>query len=172
MADSFEELEKELEDNFKESSENPDDISVFHDAIWPGVIKCENYFRKTQDIRALEQEAGLLLQMGDNIFMGAYFQDAYVVCKRILDIDPTREAAEHTIKDHILPFFQKDYSFLRDTAKTEKEKTEIEKMIEDGKNPEPRLKEYYEKCKKDNFENFSDENSNIFNSQGSDFGEK
>ena len=100
MAETFEELEKEIENMFSKAGE---DIVEWMDTIWPAVMRCETFFRKSNDIRALETQAELLMQMGNNIYRGAYLTDAYTVCKRILEIDPNREAAKHTIEHHIIP---------------------------------------------------------------------
>ena len=100
MAETFEELDKEIENMFSKAGE---DISEYHDTIWPAVMRCETFFRKSNDIRALETQVKLLMQMGNNIYRGGYLTDAYTVCKRILEIDPNREAAKHTIEHHIIP---------------------------------------------------------------------
>ena len=100
MAETFEELDKELKNMFSKAGE---DISEYHDTIWPAVMRCETFFRKSNDIRALEIQVGLLMDMGNNIYRGAYLTDAYTVCKRILEIDPNREAAKSTIENHIIP---------------------------------------------------------------------
>ena len=99
-AETFEELDKELMNMFSKAGE---DIVEWMDTIWPAVMKCETFFRKSNDIRALELQVELLMMMGDNIYRGAYLTDAYTVCKRILEIDPDREAAKHTIEHHIIP---------------------------------------------------------------------
>ena len=100
MAETFEELDKEIENMFSKAGE---DISEYHNTIWPAVMRCETFFRKSNDIRALETQVKLLMQMGNNIYRGGYLTDAYTVCKRILEIDPNREAAKHTIEHHIIP---------------------------------------------------------------------
>ena len=100
MAETFEELDKEIENMFSKAGE---DISEYHDTIWPAVMRCETFFRKSNDVRALETQVKLLMQMGNNIYRGGYLTDAYTVCKRILEIDPNREAAKHTIEHHIIP---------------------------------------------------------------------
>jgi len=100
LAETIEELDKEIENMFSKAGE---DINEYHDTIWPAVMRCETFFRKSNDIRALETQVGLLMQMGNNIYRGAYLTDAYTVCKRILEIDPNREAAKNTIENHIIP---------------------------------------------------------------------
>ena len=100
MAETFEELDKEIENMFSKAGE---DISEYHDTIWPAVMRCETFFRKSNDIRALETQVRLLMKMGNNIYRGAYLTDAYTICKRILEIDPNVEAAKHTIEHHIIP---------------------------------------------------------------------
>ena len=116
MAETFEELDKELKNMFSKAGE---DISEYHDTIWPAVMRCETFFRKSNDIRALELQAELLMMMGDNIYRGAYLTDAYTVCKRILEIDPNKEAAKNTI-DHIIaevharPYLEKYFKEKKD----------------------------------------------------------
>ena len=100
LAETIEELDKEIENMFSKAGE---DISEYHDTIWPAVMRCETFFRKSNDIRALETQVKLLMQMGNNIYRGGYLTDAYTVCKRILELDPNREAAKHTIEHHIIP---------------------------------------------------------------------
>jgi len=102
LAETFEELDKELKNMFSKAGE---DISEYHDTIWPAVMRCETFFRKSNDIRALEIQAELLMQMGNNIYRGTYLTDAYTVCKRILEIEPNKEAAKITIEAHIIPYF-------------------------------------------------------------------
>ena len=116
MAETFEELDKEIGNMFSKAGE---DISEIHDTIWPTVMRCETFFRKSNDIRALELQVELLMMMGDNIYRGAYLTDAYTVCKRILEIDPNREAAKNTI-DHIIaevhaiPYLEKHFNEKKD----------------------------------------------------------
>ena len=116
MAETFEELDKELKNMFSKAGE---DISKIHDTIWPAVMRWETFFRKSNDIRALELQAELLMMMGDNIYRGAYLTDAYTVCKRILEIDPNREAAKNTM-DHIIaevharPYLEKYFNEKKD----------------------------------------------------------
>ena len=100
LAETFEELDKELMNMFSKAGE---DIVEWMDTIWPAVMRCETFFRKSNDIRALETQVKLLMQMGNNIYRGGYLTDAYTVCKRILELDPNREAAKHTIEHHIIP---------------------------------------------------------------------
>ena len=102
MAEAFEELDKEIGNMFSKAGE---DISEYHDTIWPAVMRCETFFRKSNDIRALELQVALLMEMGNNIYRGAYLTDAYTVCRRILEIDPNKEAAKHTIEHNIIPYF-------------------------------------------------------------------
>jgi hypothetical protein len=166
---TLEELKKEITKMFEKSNET-EDIGLMHDTIWPAVVKCETYFRKSQDIRALEEQVRLLNEMGDNIYRGQYLQDAYVVCRRILEMDPSKEAATHTIKNHIIPYFHRDYSYMKDMAKTDEEKKQVEQMIEEQKNIESKFDSYFIECKKDEFVLFSDDNANSFNSQGNNVG--
>ena len=102
MAEPFEELDKEIGNMFSKAGE---DISEYHDTIWPAVMRCETFFRKSNDIRVLELQVSLLMEMGNVLYRGAYLTDAYTVCKRILEIDPNKEAAKNTIEEHIIPFF-------------------------------------------------------------------
>ena len=116
MAETFEELDKELMNMFSKAGE---DVVEWMDTIWPAVMRCETFFRKSNDIRALELQVELLMMMGDNIYRGAYLTDAYTVCKRILEIDPNKEAAKNTI-DHIIaevharPYLEKHFNEAKD----------------------------------------------------------
>ena len=153
---SVEEIRKEIQQEINKAG---DDISVIHDLIWPSVTKLEKCFRETGNIEALEDQAELLLQMGDNIYRGQYVRDAYVVCKRILEIDSNKEAAKHTIKDHIIPEFKRDYS-------------QDDELMKQQDNIESDLESYFLKCKKDEFALFLDDGAINFNSQGNNVGEK
>ena len=153
---SVEEIRKEIQQEINKAG---DDISVIHDLIWPSVTKLEKCFRETGNIEALEDQAELLLQMGDNIYRGQYVRDAYVVCIRILEIDSNKEAAKHTIKDHIIPEFKRDYS-------------QDDELMKQQDNIESDLESYFLKCKKDEFALFLDDGANNFNSQGNNVGEK
>ena len=153
---SVEEIRKEIQQEINKAG---DDISVIHDLIWPSVTKLEKCFRETGNIEALEDQAELLLQMGDNIYRGQYVRDAYVVCKRILEIDSNKEAAKHTINDHIIPEFKRDYS-------------QDDELMKQQDNIESDLESYFLKCKKDEFALFLDDGANNFNSQGNNVGEK
>ena len=172
MSETFEELENQIVKMFKEADE-AEDISLIHDCIWPAVVKWENFFRKTGDIRALEQQVGLLFEMSDNIFRGGFLSDAYVICRRILDIDPNKEEAKHTIKHHIIPYFKRDLSHWEENSKKDKE---AEKILEHYKKTnesiESELDSYFIKCKNDKFELFLDDNANQYNGQGDDRGER
>ena len=153
---SVEEIRKEIQQEINKAG---DDISVIHDLIWPSVTKLEKCFRETGNIEALEDQAELLLQMGDNIYRGQYLRDAYVVCKRILEIDSNKEEAKHTIKHHIIPEFNRDYS-------------QDDELMKQQDNIESDLESYFLKCKKDEFALFLDDGANNFNSQGNNVGEK
>jgi len=146
LTETFDEVKNEINEMFKKANET-DDISLIHENIWPAVVRLEEFFRKTDDIRALEDQVALLFQMGDNIYRGAYLRDAYVVCRRILDLDPTKEEAKHSIEEHVIPYFHQSESI------------------------EPELDSYFMKCKKDEFVLFLDDNANNFNSQGNDVGQ-
>ena len=76
MAETFEEVDEEIRNMFSKAGE---DISEIHDTIWPAVMRWETFFRKSNDIRALELQVELLMMMGDNIYRGAYLTDAYTV---------------------------------------------------------------------------------------------
>lgn len=157
--ESFKELEEKINTIFSKK-ELEDDIGLFHQTIWPSVVLCEEYFRKSNDIRSLELIVELLCQMGDNRFRGQYLSDAYVICRRILEMDPNKEEAKHTIKDHILPFFN---TGLRYWEEMSKEKKIAKEMLEHNKNNESKLDAYFTKCKNDKFELFLDTNANNFN---------
>ena len=115
MAETFEEVDEEIRNIFSKAEE----VTVIHDAIWPAVMRWETFFRKSNDIRALELQVELLMMMGDNIYRGAYLTDAYTVCKRILEIDPNKEAAKNEI-DHIIaevharPYLEKYFKEKKD----------------------------------------------------------
>lgn len=161
--DSFTELKEKIDSLFSKK-ELEDDIVLFHHTIWPAVVQCEEYFRKSNDVKALELEAELLLQMGDNRFQGQYFQDAFVVCKRILEVDPNKEEAKHTINNHIIPFFKKDLSNWEEMSKdNESAKKMLEHHRKNNESVESKLEIYFTKCKNDKFELFLDSNANNFN---------
>ena len=115
MTETFEEVDEEIRNIFSKAEE----VTVIHDAIWPAVMRWETFFRKSNDIRALELQVELLMMMGDNIYRGAYLTDAYTVCKRILEIDPNKEAAKNEI-DHIIaevharPYLEKHFKEKKD----------------------------------------------------------
>jgi hypothetical protein len=159
MAETYDELDKEIKEMFRESNEKQD-IGLFHETIWPAVVRCEVFFRKSKDIRALELQASLLFEMGDNIYRGQYLRDAYVTCKRILEIDPNKKAARHTIKNHIMPFFKRDYSYMEKIIKTDKDKKAYDELIKSQNNIEIELNSYFLECKKDEFILFCDDNVN------------
>ena len=163
---SIEKIRKEIQQEISKAGE---DISVIHDLIWPSVKKLEKCFRETGNIEALEDQAELLLQMGDNIYRGQYVKDAYVVCKRILEIDSNKEAAKHTIKHHIIPEFKRDYSFLKNS---DMPKDQYDELMRRQDNIESDLESYFLECKKDEFALFLDDGANNFNAQGNNVGEK
>ena len=99
LTDTLEELRQEIQARFDTIG---DDIGLLHDELWPSVVKLEKFFRKTNQIEALEDQVQLLDMMGDPIYRSIYQNDEYVVCRRILDKDPTRESAKHQIEDHII----------------------------------------------------------------------
>ena len=115
MTETFEEVDEEIRNIFSKAEE----VTVIHDAIWPAVMRWETFFRKSNNIRALELQVELLMMMGDNIYRGAYLTDAYTVCKRILEIDPNKEAAKNEI-DHIIaevharPYLEKHFKEKKD----------------------------------------------------------
>jgi len=145
LSETFDEVRNEITEMFKKANETKD-ISLIHENIWPAVVRLEKFFRKIGDVRALEYQVELLFEMGDNIYRGTYLRDAYVVCRRILDLDQTKEMAKNTIKEMIIPYFHRS------------ESTESE------------LDSYFMECKKDEFVLFLDDNANNFNSQGNDVG--
>ena len=160
--ESFEELQEKINASFSRK-ELEEDIGLFHEMIWPSVILCEEYFRKSNDIRALEFEVELLCQMGDNRFQGQFLSDAYVICKRILDISPNKEEVKHTIKNHIIPYFKKDLSYWEEISKKDKSAKEmLEYYKKNNESIESKLDEYFTKCKNDKFELFVDTSANNF----------
>jgi len=165
MTETFDGVYKEIAKTF-EKADNDEDIVLIHQSIWPAVVKWEKFFRKSGDIRALQHQIELLCMMGDNIYRGNYLTDAYVVCRRILDINPNDEAAKNTIKDHILPYFYTDAEMFEDDPKIFEEYKKRNESIE------PNLDEYFMNCKKDEFVLFLDDNANSFNPQGNDVGER
>ncbi len=130
LTDTLEELRQEIQEGFDEVA---DDVGLFHDKLWPAVVKLEKFFRKTNQIEALEDQVQLLDMMGDPIYRSIYQNDEYVVCRRILDIDPTREAAKHQIEDHI----------IADRAR-----------LQDEKKLRTYLEEYYQKNKSEGYSYF------------------
>ncbi len=162
--DSFKGLEEKIDALFSKK-ELEDDIGLFHETIWPAVVLCEEYFRKSKDVRALELEAQLLCQMGDNRFQGQYLQDAYVICRRILEIVPNKEEAKYTMNNHIIPFFKKDLSVWEGMSKENESTTEmLEYHKKNNESIELELDSYFIKCKNDKFELFLDGNVNNFSS--------
>ena len=150
------------------------EISSVHAIIWPSVVKLEVFFRKTGDIRALEDQIFILFQMQDNIFRASYLKDAYVICKRILELRPDDEAAKHSITDHIIPYFKRDWSFLKKSVDTENgmPKDQYDELMKRQDNIESDLDSYFLECKKNEFALFLDDNANNFNSEGNNVGEK
>ena len=158
MAETFEELEKEIENMFSKAGE---DVVEFQDTIWPAVMRCETFFRKSNDIRALELQVELLMQMGNNIYRGAYLTDAYTVCKRILEIDPNKEAAKNTIEEHIIPFFS--HTMTRDPDKLKELEEQYKKTGEFDFTPitrteiESMLEEHFNEKKDKGYDYFLDD---------------
>lgn len=156
QVETFEELQKEIEKMFSKAEiddDNPDypistgfDVSIYHTSIWHAVMRCETFFRNTNDIRALENQVGLLMEMGDVRYRGAYLQDAYAICKRILEIDPTREKAKHTIEEHIIPYFRRSY-----------DDPELKNLNNTDEEIESFLEEHFKKVKEKNFDYFLDD---------------
>ena len=168
---SYEKIQEEIQNVITKAGESGE-ISSVHAIIWPSVVKLEVFFRKTGDIRALEDQIFILFQMQDNIFRASYLKDAYVICKRILDLRPDDEAAKHSITDHIIPYFKTDWSFMKNDIKTDEDKKEYDELMESQNNIESDLDSYFLECKKDEFALFLDDNANNFNSQGNNVGEK
>ena len=168
---SYEKINEEIQNVITKAGESGE-ISSVHAIIWPSVVKLEVFFRKTGDIRALEDQIFILFQMQDNIFRASYLKDAYVICKRILDLRPDDEAAKHSITDHIIPYFKTDWSFMKNDIKTDEDKKEYDELMESQNNIESDLDSYFLECKKDEFALFLDDGANNFNSQGNNVGEK
>ena len=168
---SYEKIQEEIQNVITKAGESGE-ISSVHAIIWPSVVKLEVFFRKTGDIRALEDQIFILFQMQDNIFRASYLKDAYVICKRILDLRPDDEAAKHSITDYIIPYFKTDWSFMKNDIKTDEDKKEYDELMESQNNIESDLDSYFLECKKDEFALFLDDGANNFNSQGNNVGEK
>ena len=165
---SYEKIQEEIQNVITKAGESGE-ISSVHAIIWPSVVKLEVLFRETGDIRALEDQIFILFQMQDNIFRASYLKDAYVICKRILDLRPDDEAAKHTIKHEIIPEFKRDYSFLKNS---DMPKDQYDELMRRQDNIESDLDSYFLECKKDEFALFLDDNANNFNSEGNNVGEK
>ena len=84
---TFEELVEEIQKIFSKAAaaDEAEDNKInseffssspmnFMDAIWPAAMKCETFFRNSNDIRALECQAGVLMHMENNVYRGAYLQ--------------------------------------------------------------------------------------------------
>ena len=150
MAETYEELEEEIQKMFSKA----EDVKEVWDTIWPAAMRCETFFRNSNDIRALQLQAGHLMQMESSIYRGAYLTDAYAVCRRILEIDPNNEGAKHAIEDHIIPHWKDTLTRNPDVWKNNKDgnipratRQEIESMLE----------KYFNERKDDNYDYFLDD---------------
>ena len=122
MPETIDELRKEIQATFDAAG---DDIRLVHEQLRPAVIKLEEFFRKSNNIEALEDQVQILELMGDNRFRSIYLMDQYVVCKRILDIDSTKEEAKHQIEHHIIPYLARNHDEKETIAHLEKKYKEM-----------------------------------------------
>ena len=122
MPETIDELRKEIQATFDAAG---DDIRLVHEQLRPAVIKLEEFFRKSNNIEALEDQVQILELMGDNRFRSMYLMDQYVVCKRILDIDSTKEEAQHQIEHHIIPYLARNHDEKETIAHLEKKYEEM-----------------------------------------------
>ena len=135
--DEFKELKKTIKKMLSEAkanddaSLNEDDVYDFSsaplnlfDALWPAVMRCETFFRNSNDIRALELQVELLMMMQNNIYIETYYSDAYAICKRILEIDPNHKKAKKCI-ENIIPIW--DCKMTRDPDKLKEMEEEYKK---------------------------------------------
>ena len=154
--DEFKELKKTIKKMLSEAkanddaSLNEDDVYDFSsaplnlfDALWPAVMRCETFFRNSNDIRALELQVELLMMMQNNMYIETYYSDAYAICKRILEIDPNHKKAKKCI-ENIIPIWDcrmtRDPDKLKEMEEEQKKtgtftftkitRTEIESMLE------------------------------------------
>jgi len=157
--DEFKELEKTIKKMLSEADKDEDMIGLM-DALWPAVMRCETFFRKSNDIRALEFQVGLLTMMQNNLYLETYWTYAYTICKRILEIDPNHKKAKKAI-ENIIPIW--DCRMSNDPEKWK----EVEKKKDAGEEYElPRrtrsetekmLEEEFKKNKEGNYDCFLDD---------------
>ena len=155
MAETYEELEEEIQKMFSKA----EDVHEVWDTIWPAAMRCETFFRNSNDIRALECQAGVLMQMESSVYRGAYLADAYTVCRRILEIDPNNKNAKDAVDREIIPHWK--HSFTRNP--------DVWKNLKEGDNPldkipimtrqeiESMLEKYFNERKDDNYDYFLDD---------------
>jgi hypothetical protein len=155
LDNSFEDLQEEIgkifskataadeaEDNKIDSEFITSSPTSFWDAIWPVVMRCETFFRNSNDIRALELQVGALMEMESSVYRGAYLADAYTVCRRILEIDPDNPGAKDAVERGIIPHWKNRFTRNPDAWKNLKKgdnpldkipiitRQEIESMLE------------------------------------------
>ena len=157
--DEFKELKKTIEKMLSEADKE-DDILEFMDALWPAVMRCETFFRNSNDIRALEFEGELLMKMQNSLYLETYWTYAYTICKRILKIDPNHKKAKKAIENIIsiwdcrvtrdpdkLKEMEEEYKKTGTFTFTKMTRTEIESMLE----------EEFKKNKEGNYDCFLDD---------------
>tara|TARA_B100001750_G_C15231560_1_gene458393 strand:- start:63 stop:650 length:588 start_codon:yes stop_codon:yes gene_type:complete len=157
--DEFKELKKTIEKMLSEADKE-DDILEFMDALWPAVMRCETFFRNSNDIRALEFEGELLMKMQNSLYLETYWTYAYTICKRILKIDPNHKKAKKAIENIISIWdcrVTRDPDKLKEMEEEKKKtgtftftkmtRTEIESMLE----------EEFKKNKEGNYDCFLDD---------------
>ena len=143
LVETYRELEEEI---LVKMNKNWDNVEEFHESIWPAVMKCETFFQKSKDVQALELQVELLFAMDDNIYLCTYLFYAYITCKRILELDPTKEKAKNTIENHIIPYFVRDFSDPK-----------LKGLNISNENVEKNLEKEFKKAKEDNFGVFLDD---------------
>jgi len=130
------------------------------DALWPAAMRCETFFRNSNDIRALELQVELLMKMDNNLYIETYYSDAYTICKRILEIDPNNKKAKKGI-ENIIPIwdcrmssdpekwkeFEKKKNAGEESELPRRTRSETEKMLE----------EIFKEKKEDNYDYFLDD---------------
>jgi len=169
--DEFEELRKSINKMFSEAEKNIDtdtdseiysDPSIIEnfDVIWPAVMRCETFFRNSNDIRALELQVELLMSMQNNLYIEVYWSDAYTICKRILEIEPNHKKAKKNI-ENIIPLW--DVRMTTDPEKWEEfekkhnagEKVSLPRMTRSE--TEKMLEKRFKEKKENNYDYFLDD---------------
>ena len=172
--DEFKELQKSINKMFSEAEKNIDtdtDSEMLHDStgildsfdvIWPAVMRCETFFRNSNDIRALEFQVHLLMMMQNNIYIEVYWSDAYTICKRISEIDPNhnKKNVKKTIENIISLWDCRASNDPEKWAEIEKKQAAGEKWEfprRDRSETEKMLEERFEKIKENNYDYFLDD---------------